>query len=133
MMINYNENLIFENNEGLMEKVQLISKHSIVDTIKSLSKSVVSIDVLREEMYEQLKMINAPLEITGENIKCFFAINKNGTNEIWNNLLSQNKGIFNEKTYPLYENILEYIDDMLDTIDFDDLFEAEINELQRAS
>ncbi|MDF2879560.1 MAG: hypothetical protein K0R54_117 [Clostridiaceae bacterium] len=125
MSFAYNKNLILEENEELLELVKSIPTQNIITTIIRTLNDEVSIDNLKEEFVEQFKRYSIPRVVTGENIKCFFTITLDGMSKVWENIISDNYEVF-ESEYPLYENVLEFIDKTIDEIDFDEIFKAEL-------
>lgn len=128
-MFEYNHDLIFEDNMELMGKLKTIPEEEIKNTILEVAQKEITTDGLIDEFITTFKGFKRIKKITGDNIRCFFAITLNGTSKIWNTILNKYSDIFNKKSYPLYENILEYIDEMLDEINFDEIYKKEINEL----
>lgn len=133
MIIEYNRDLVLGENKELLNKLMLIPQEVIIENIKEISKRVVSIEDLKTELIDELMSVKASLDISGENIKCYFAINKNGTNVIWESIVSDHKDIFGSEKLPLYENVLEYIEEIIDEVDFNDLFEEELNQIREVA
>lgn len=133
MIMEYNRDLILSNNDELLNKLMLIPQDIIAEIVKEVSKRVVSFADLKAELIDELMNVKASLDIDGENIKCFFAINKNGTNIIWESIVNKHSDIFGVERLPLYENVLEYIDEVIDSVDFNDLFQEELNQIREVA
>ncbi len=121
-MFVYNENLVQERNDELMTLVSTIGEDAIKRTVLDVMKDEITIEGLKAEFSTSMPNINWGKPVSGENIKNYFAITINGTNKVWDKITSK----FFKKAYPLYENVLEYLDEVLDALDFDELYKNEL-------
>lgn len=128
-MLEYNKDLILKNNVELFSKLKNIPQNELQNIINEVILREVSLSKLKQEFITNFDGFVRVKAITGENIKCFFSISLNGTSKIWKEILKRYPNIFSNQKCPLYENVLEYIDKMLDKINFDELFKQELTQL----
>lgn len=128
-MSEYNNDLVLKNNKENLSKIKSIPQNELLDLIVDIVSKEVTMAKLRQEFIINFDGFVRVKAITGENIKCFFGVSLNGTSKIWKQVLKKYPDVFANPKCPLYENVLDYIDEMLDEINFDTLFQKELVQL----
>lgn len=130
MNFTYNENLVFGNNPKTVTALKQISETTVLHTMGELLQAEASLDKLKAEFNTQWRELYCQA-ITGENIKCYFVIVLNGLRKTWEKLTTQFPLMFSDCNISFSEEILEYLDELLDRIDFDEMFRGELRCLNK--
>lgn len=127
MEFSFNEGLILQDNSVALNILSNMNKSLILQVIKEVAKKEVTLEGLKQEFIEELEKYPVDKTVTGEHIKSYFVIVLNGVSKILESLASENKCLAPYyKEGELYENVFSYIDELVDEVDFEDLFKEEL-------
>ncbi len=115
----YNTNLIMGENKEVLEKIMSIKKDEMEFMLISEMKKLITADTIKQGF-------EATYQIDGESLKGLF-ITLDGIYKTWNQITSKYNSIISAKTN-YYENIWDYLNEILDGINTDILFEIEIQQ-----
>jgi len=132
MSFEYNRELILTDNPALLEALKTIPVAEIRGIVKQTAKDKLLLEKCKEELVNKFKGFRISQRIDGEQLKCYFAVTENGIGDSWIKILDKHKSHFDNKTYPLYENVFDYLDEILDSLDFDVLYKEELGVLNLA-
>ncbi|WCK56986.1 hypothetical protein PP175_27740 (plasmid) [Aneurinibacillus sp. Ricciae_BoGa-3] len=125
MSFSYNENLVMGTCVEAMEVLHSIDKEEILRTIQLVAKEEVTTERLHKEFVDNFKGFKVNPGVTGEYIKNYFAIGLEGVQKVLENLSKQHTLLTVHTNGILFEDVFSYIDEMLDEVDFDNLFHQE--------
>lgn len=129
MEFSYNQNVKRIKNKDIETALRTIKPQTITEYIKQVALKIMPKDVLVEEFKTAFTDYDYAYTLEGEHIKNFFIIGLNGIDQVWKSLTSPIDGILPYQARPLYENVFDYLEELTDKVDFDDLFRKEIEEI----
>lgn len=129
MSDDYNKELILIENDVVLSKLKEIPVTEFHNMIIKIVTSVITFDVLKKAYVDTCESFLTIIPIDGEFIKDIFLIQNNGTFLIFKKCIEEYKHIFIENSYDWHMDSHSYIENIVDSINFDVLFALDIIEL----
>lgn len=131
MSFSYNKNLTKETNPDIATALQALKEESILSYIEETARKLITKTALFNEFKTSFEGYDYSFKVEAEHIKNFFIIGLNGVEKVWEYLTCPNQGLLPYQSRPLYENVFTYLESLMDGMDFEELFKAELMELNR--
>lgn len=129
MDFSYNVELKSGKNQRLLDQLMAWNQEDLLRQIVLVIKKEVNGENLRQELAISVSHPCISPSITGEHIKNFFVLILSGVPKILDFLSKKNHQLDYHTGEPFHEETLFFLEEKLDLIDFNQLFEQELNDL----
>lgn len=131
MSFSYNVDLVEECNSNIESVLRKIEEPVLDKYILETIHSHITQKSLEDEFKKPWESISLSFAVDGEHIRNHFLIGLDGFQKIWQQLVVKEPSLLVYQNEPLYENVMEIIEERVDGMNFDVLFQKEIKILNQ--